>query len=174
MKTNHWSDQDRQELEALRKAAWDHSTKQAERNEKYVELLLDAVQAHRKWAREVLDTLCLSGGGSDLKNWRKRTAQVMVAHDGRLLSKPRVIGIRRTDAGGHAYSEQTLFDLFTWDEIDTKRKAYLKQIGAYDTNIALLDRLAQLRELAPGASTPAEACRRIGTTLDEWLGAEAA
>jgi hypothetical protein len=122
------------------------------------------------WARDLLVQFVQTGAQTELKRWRKANQRmVAVAPDGRLLSLPRVVGVRIPDEAGVAVHQQHIFDLLTWDQIEQKINEYLRQVSAYRDDIFLATVLLELRELAPGASTPQEAASRLGTTVDAWL-----
>ena len=167
-----WSEEERAEYEALMTRVLAATESMAERVDLMDRLLADAVQAQRFWASEVERESRRAGYASRIKRHEKERQTVLVAHNGALLTKPRVIGTtRRVD--GRAVAVQTLFDAMTWDELEAKRSDYLVQMRAYDTNIATIDRLLALRDLAPDSATPEEAAAEIGTDIDTWLGQEA-
>jgi hypothetical protein len=165
-----WSPQDREEYEVACAEAWDHAEGTRERALHFLALVQDAAQAHRPWALSLLDEFLESGSASELKRWRKRTQRVVaVAHDGRVLDRPRVVGVVRQRDDGARYSDQTLYDLLTWEQIEEVHAGYLRQISAYRDNAYITSLLLELRNLAPAAMTPREAAELLGTTVDAWL-----
>lgn len=166
-----WDQQARHEYEAARREAWESSDRQGERTDRFAEIIADAVQARRRWAMEVQAEAERVGYAANLKGWRKAQRTVAVSYKGEVITKPRTAGVRRSNDEGEQYATQTLFDLFTWDELAAKRKDYLQQVKTYSANVALIDRLLALRELAPSATNPGEAADALGTSLDEWLAA---
>lgn len=170
----HWDEIEREEFDAARRDAWAWSERQGERNTRFVELLLDGEQAHRRWAVAALAEAQRVGAASQLKSWHKQQRTVAVSHDGAIITKSRTIGIKRADGDGDSYDTQMLFDFTTWEELDAKRASLLQVVRSYNDTIAMIDRLLALHLLAPDALTPADAASTLGTTLDEWLGVEAA
>lgn len=165
-----WSPEECEAYDALCAEAWASSETTRGRTEAYLAMVDDAVQAHEFFARDVEADFRQRGASAQLKAWRKRQQTVVVSYEGKLLTKPRTIGTRRTDADGRTYATQELFDFNTWDEIEAKVREYIKQAQAYSVNIAIGTRLLELRDAAPGAATPAEAVVQLGTTIEAWLG----
>jgi hypothetical protein len=174
MNRQSWSPEEKDEYEALCREAWDSSDSTKDRTEEFLKLLQDAAQARRIFARDILREIEMAGAAALLKRWNKQTSRVAVAYDGRILSKPRTVGTTRADELGKRYAVQTLFDLMTFDEIERKVREYQKQVSSYKENIHLAETLLALRRKAPGAQTPAEACARLGTTVEAYLAEEAA
>lgn len=170
----HWDEIEREEFDAARRDAWGWSEKQSDRNSRFVELLLDGEQAHRRWAVEALTEAQRLGAGAQLKAWWKQQKTVAVSYEGKVITKSRYLGTKRTDEDGAKFDTQALFDLMTWKELREKRSAFLRQVRAYNASIQMIDRVLALYDLVPDAANPAEAVTILGTTLDEWLGAEAA
>lgn len=165
-----WPQDDRDEYEVACSEAWDAGESTRERGDHFLRLVLDADQAGRVWAADLLRQFHEQGAQRELKSWGKANEPVVaLAYDGRILSTTRLIGVRRRAEDGSSVSAQTLFDLLTWEEIETKIGEYLRQVSAYRDLIAIGTRLLELRDLAPGASTPAEAADKLGTTVDAWL-----
>ncbi len=165
-----WPQDDRDEYEVACAEAWDYAEGTRGRAERLVELIEDGVQAQRLWARDLLSQFVQRGAESELKTWRKRTQRVVaIAHDGRVLNRPRVVGVVRQADDGARFSDQTLYDFLTWEQIEEVRAGHLRQISAYRDNVYIESLLLELRELAPGTATPGEAADRLGTTVDAWL-----
>lgn len=165
-----WSQQDRDEYAAACAEAWDAGDSTRERGRAFRALVDDAVQAHRPWAMDLSRQFAERGAQTELNSWRKSTRPLAaVAHDGRVISKTRVVGVHRQGEDGSRYTTQALFDLLTFAEIQDKVHEYRQQASAYRDNIAVATRLLKLRDLAPEAATPADAARVLGTTVDAWL-----
>lgn len=165
-----WTAADRDEYEVASAEAWDAAESTRERAMHFLLLVQDAAQAHRPWALALLGDFLESGAASELKRWRKASHKVVaLAPDGRILSRPRTVGVQRKTADGVVYVQQEAFDLLAWEEIERKIADFRIQIGAYADNIFILSTVLELRELAPGSSTPDEAARQLGTTVDAWL-----
>lgn len=169
-----WSAADREEYEAACTEAWAAGTSTRERGEAFRALVADAVQAHRSWACHLMRIFAERGAQAELKSWRKASQPVaVVAYNGQVLSRPRVVGFQQRDAEGHGYVVQELFDLIPFAKIEEKVTEYQRQVGAYRENLALARRLLELRDAVPDALTPADAASRLGTTVDAWLMQEA-
>lgn len=172
--TRHtWPSEDREDYDQLCHEAWQHSDSTRQRTEEFLRLLHDAGQAHRLFAHDMLREAEFRGASSILKEWHKRTHRVAVAYNGELLTKSRAVGTVKVAADGLSYATQTLFDMLTFEQLQAKIVEYRRQVAAYRENIHICERLLSLRDLAPEAATPAEACQRLGTTVDDFL-AEAA
>ncbi|ADG96523.1 hypothetical protein Srot_0030 [Segniliparus rotundus DSM 44985] len=165
--TAHWSQRDRDEHDALVYEAWESSKRQDERTDFYLNGLIDAEQAQRGWAVEVLAHYRRNGCANGLKNHMKR-CRVPMSHDGRILSKPAVVGARRTDEDGTRYYEQALIYYVTLPELREKQKESIALSKTYDETTAMFGKLIALCE-AGGANTPAEAAENLGVTVEGWL-----
>lgn len=172
----HWDDDERVEYDEACSEAWHVSDRQSDRNDRMVEIITDAVQAQRQWAVDIRDDALRSGLAAKLKQWKRKQAkgEVTVAYNGEVLNTARLVGTKHRDDSGDTYHEQTLFDTMPWDELKEKRREDLRQRQVYDIRINTWDRLLALEELAPGASTPAEAVAQLGTTIESYLGEEVA
>lgn len=170
-----WSQQDRDEYETACSEAWDSAESTRERSQHFLGVTEGAAQAQRPWASSLLDDFMETGAAAELKRWRKRTQRVVaVAFDGRLLNRPRVVGVVRLAEDGARVSDQMLYDFLTWEQIEEVRTGHLRQISAYRDNVYIESLLLELRDLAPGTATPDEAARSLGTTVDAWLDARTA
>lgn len=169
----HWDDDSHAEYNLLLQESWDAGRSTSDRTDRFMKGLLDAEQAHRPWAVEVLAQCARAGAQSMLKRDWKSNNSVLVSHDGKVVSKPRVIGINVKSAEGKMFAQQTFFDVMTVQQLHEKRSEYLTQIRAYDSNMATIDKLLALCE-AGQADSPEEAARNLGTTVETWLEASAA
>ena len=170
-----WSSEDRDEYATACAEAWASAESTRERGLHFLRLVQDAAQAHRTWALGLLDDFLASGSSAELKRWRKASRPlVAVAPDGRVISRPRTVGVQRQDAEGATYVQQEAFDFLTWEEVEQKIVFYRTQVSAYADNIFLARCVLELRELAPDAATPDEAARQLNTTVDAWLEQRAA
>lgn len=167
MNDRAWSPSDRAEYDAMvQRVVTAESTTEARVN-LYEELVADARQAHRFWSGEIDRDARRTGYREQIKRWMKKN-RVLVSFEGRVVSKPRVVGIRQS-IGEDSYDVQALIDALTFDQIEAKRREYLRQVNVYSDNVALMDRLLALRDMAPDASTPAEACAYLGIAVDDYL-----
>lgn len=176
MNRNAWSDDERVEYDLLCDVAWHYSRKSGERNARYIELLRDAEQAQRYFAKDCLDDAVHIGAASHLKSWRARQqrGRIPVSYEGKILSARRVIGTTEINEDGDAAYTQELFDFFTWEQLEAKAQEYVRNIRAYRFDLDVVLRLLELRDLVPEAGTPAEAVEHLGTTIEEFLGGAAA
>lgn len=166
------------EERALFSAAVDEAYARADSTPERADVLLgilrDAEQAHEPFAIHALQACLERGVSAEMTADKKRRSRVaVITHDGRLISKPAVIGLKRRASDGQTFDVQALFHTAEWDELREKKRAYLIQRQAYDDDVAVIDRLLTLEELAPGAVNPVDAARRLGTTVEAWLLGEA-
>lgn len=136
-------------------------------------LLNDAVQAHRPWANDLEQQLLRSGIAKEIKRYQDRH-RVGVAYHGRVVSMPRVQGVKARRDDGSTYEARALIEFQPWEQIAEKRLEAIRMRRTYTEKIAHYDRLLALRDLAPEAATPVEAATSLGIDLDEYLGREEA
>lgn len=174
MNRNAWSAEERVEYDVLCNEAWYCSRFTGPRTERYVELLRDAEQAWRYFAMDCLDNAVYRGAAAQLKAWRcrQRKGRIAVSYEGKVLATRRVIGSVIIDDDGTPMHTQGLFDYLTWEQLEVKAQEYVGNIRAFKLNLYAVLRLLELRDLAPGAHTPAEAAQRLGTTIEQFLGGE--
>jgi hypothetical protein len=134
----------------------------------FLHKLADAIQAHQAWAGVVLDECSGRGAASLIKAHLKGRNRVLVAFNGVLVAKPTVVGVRRAGPTGE-YVQQELIHVLTWDELRQKKKEYLTAVGSYTSNVAMVDLLLALFDLAPETATPEQAAAALGTTVEAWL-----
>lgn len=176
MSKRSWSDDDQHEFDELLDAALAEDAV-AGRRDVFLAGLDDAVQAQRYWA---LDTLReIREGGADRILKRERSARLprvpVSGDDGTVIgSVPREFGVKRRDAAGQEVHQRTLFDLMTWEELRRKQGELRAQADAYELDADAVGRLLSLETQAPGTATPAEACAKLGTTVEAWLAEGAA
>lgn len=148
-----------------------HSTTVSrDRNRLLVERVNDAIQAHRSWAKDLLEDMINRGAGSIIRAEIKKDV-VLVDVDGRVLAKSRTVGTKRPTAHG-MYDQQVLLETLTWDELADKRRQWKQQEDTYADNVRIADKLMSLR--TKGVRTPQEALDQIGVSLDQFLGSAAA
>jgi hypothetical protein len=163
-----WNPADRGEFETLLQEVCEQADGTGERCAVMDRLVSDAQQAHRDWAYDVERQARLIGYAFEIKGWLKRNRKV-VAIGGRKIRKPSVIGTQRADGNGGVIDYQLPFVTLTFEELRKKRREYMQQIQAYNDNVALMDKLLALEEMAPATGTPKEAARHIGIDLDDYL-----
>lgn len=173
MKKNGWSDEDREEYEELvTEALREQAT--ADRRDVFLAGLDDAVQAHRVWALDVNATIRNDGADKILtREQAVRRPRVPVAHNGQILGKaPREFGRKIRDEDGAVIHARTLFDLLTFEELREKRLEFQGTERAARIDRYTVEKLLTLEQLVPGATTPAEACEQLGTTVEAFLADE--
>lgn len=164
----------REEYDALLAEVCDGAVSTSERVRLMVRLMHDAKQSHRDWAHAVDDGSLRDGYANEIKRYLKRTRVVVLMDDGRSVSKPATVGAKRVDEKtGKWFDAQLPLEVLTFDELRGKRIEYVTQANAYTDNIATADKLLALEYMAPGARTPDEAARKIGTTVAVYLAAAA-
>jgi hypothetical protein len=173
MNQQTWSPQERAEWEAALEQAATETETTTEAAVMLAALVDDAYQAQRPWADDVQRTALHDGLRKQVNDWKKRS-RLLMSHDGRVLNRPRAVGITRVDEDGTTWTQQELIQTVSFDLLRAKRAEYLKQIDAYRDNVAVIDRLLTLQARCPEAITPQEACDRLGLDLDDYLMDEAA
>lgn len=169
MNKKSWSPEELAEHDDLMAEVCDATKDSRQRVQLFLSKITDAVQARRLWARDLERYATYLGAATYVKHWDKARREVAVSYNGRLLTKPAVVGITGIDGAGDPVFQQRLFFFFSWEEIERKRTEYMRQIQAYKVDIHICDRLLALRDLAPAAINPDEAARSIGTSVEEWL-----
>lgn len=164
-----WTKDKKAELDAAFSEAWAKGGNSKQRADALLDIVADATQAHRQWAREVERQALRSGLASLLKRWKKARDTVQVSVDGRVLNKPATVGTVVKDDEGEVWHQQVLMHDMTRDELKDKRREYLRQIRAYTDNVEVVDRLLALLDAAEGADTPRDAAAELGTTVEAWL-----
>ena len=175
MKDDRWSPEDNDEVDELfTRAIGEAGKPTGERVVDLLALLDDALNAQRPWAWELRRTLMYRGATATIRNECKARASVGVAYNGKIVTKPRMVGGSTITESGERASALKLWDDLSFDEIRSRIIEDRKVRAAYDVNIAIGSKLLGLEELVPGARTPGEACERLGITVDAYLGEEAA
>jgi hypothetical protein len=171
MNRNAWSDEDKAEHDLICHESVQISPSTAGRTEAYLSRLRDAEQSHRYFALDCLQAAVHDGAAKQLKAWqdRQRQGRIAVRFDGKDISKRRIIGATAVDDEGNSFATQTLFDFMTREQLQEKVREYAINIEAFKTNLYTAVRLLELMDHAPGAATPAEAARVLGTSLEDYL-----
>lgn len=160
----------REEYDALLAEVCAGAVGTSERVRLMAQLMNDARQSHRDWAFQVDESALRDGYANEIKRYLKRTRVVVVMDDGRSVTKPATVGAKKMDdRTGKWFDAQLPLEVLTFDELRLKRVEYVTQANAYNDNIATADKLLALELMAPGARTPDEAARKIGTTVADWL-----
>lgn len=168
MKRAAWSSKEIEEHDQLLDEAC-KSPLARDRIETFLAGIEDGIQAHRKWAKDVERTIRSTGAGNYIKTFRKQYRSINVAFNGKILTKPAERGTTEIDDEGQKVNVRKLFYTWTFDQIRTKRGEYLKQIRSYTVDVATMDRLLAMVDLAPDAATPEDAAKTMRTTVEAWL-----
>ena len=141
-----------------------------ERTHRFIEVVQDAVQAHRPWAREVLSDMVYRGAASILRAEERRQshATVEVKRDGKTVTVPRILGVRRPDKDGRMTFERALFDDMSVEELAAKRDEFRAGQKTYGDDAEVMERLLDLC-IQAHRETPAEAAAVLGLTVNEWI-----
>lgn len=140
-----------------------------QRRNALVDALPDLLQSHRYWPHD-LERRMLHVGALDIVREfarAERTRPVMAP--GVSATKSGVLSLKVKNDAGEMWNQLTIFEIATFEQIAAKRREYLKLARSYNENVAFLDRLLALHELAPDASNPLEACEELGISMDEYL-----
>lgn len=169
MNVKTWSPEERAEYDELLDDVCESSNVTRDRVARFLAGVDSAKQAHRWWATDVLNEIRARGAASLINAFNKARQRVFVAHDGRVLERSGVVGIKRHTPNGDVYVVQALIYTATREELLRKRSEYLSQIKAYDGNVEIVDKLLALLDLAGDCATPEDAAKKLGITVDGWL-----
>lgn len=134
-----------------------------------------ADQAHRSWARYVLDEMTAAGAMARWRAWSKRREVVTVAGESYVTTKAAAMGVRKQSPDGRTYYQMTFWADMTREELRQVIDRSAKEVESERQTIALARRLLALLDRAPEAKTVAEAAEKAGVELEQYLGnAEAA
>jgi hypothetical protein len=171
MHRNAWPPEERAEYDLLCAEAWWYGRCTRERTERYLEMLRDAEQAQRFFAKDCLDDALHRGGAAQLTAWSngQKAGRIAVSYEGKVLPVRRIRGTIVRDDNGNPVHTQSQFDLWSWEQLEAKVQVYLANIRAYRVQLDTVLRLLELRELVPGANTPDEATNKLGISVEEFL-----
>lgn len=165
---NKWSTDDRDEFDALLADVVAQTRFTSERLDLMETGIADAIQAGRLWASEVETAAARQGYASEIKRFQDRN-RALVSHDGQVLNVPKVQSrVVRADSG-ETYHQRELIELWTWEQIEAKRREALTGRRSYSEKIGHYDRLLALRDVCPKSISPADAAKQLDITLDDWL-----
>lgn len=135
-----------------------------ERALRLYDMLMDARQAHRPWAAQVLREATLAGLRATITRHQKATRQVATKKSKRSM----VIGVQREIHGTRQWVQSPL-DEVSWIELNGHVQLALQNREAINRNLRHYRKLMALQELAPGSAGPGEAARQIGTSVEQVL-----
>jgi hypothetical protein len=115
----------------------------------------------QRWTRE--------GMRIELLARAKASAMVMVNHKGHLIGKTALRSAEVTAKDGTRQQKQFLWASMTWEQFDDWRARNRDADLALQINEAAAVKIAALRERAPKSKTPGDACKQLGTTIEEVL-----
>jgi hypothetical protein len=173
MNKNAWSENDRADFDVLVSDALAEPVV-ASRVDVFLAGLDRAVKAKRYWALDCRNDMRRRGAEKVLTNEQAlRTPRVPVTQNGVILGKaPRELGRKIRDEEGKQIHARALFDFLTWDELREKRAEFARSARAAMVDRFTVEKLLSLEEKVPGAKSPADACRLLGTTVEEFLSTE--
>lgn len=162
-----WSEQDHAEFDALvdEVLALDASTPQ--RGERFMELIDDAIQAHRMWARDVERASRLSGFKSVWYRIQRRGSKLVLI-GGREVDKPAQVSVKRIGDAGQIFKQLAFFDDLDLADVADKRREFTVVRNSYNDNILMLNKVEAFIK-AGNARTVREAEDALGIKLDTWL-----
>ena len=103
----------------------------------------------------------------------KRESVVFIDHAGHKVGKATRVGKRVRTADGDVGFQQSLIADMSWDELRQWGDLISAQIYGLDANRSMIQRLEALHGRFPDTEGPQEACSRLGTTVAEFLSADA-
>jgi hypothetical protein len=133
--------------------------------------MAQADRAGRQWPGLIYRQLIREGLRGVLKSRAKARSRILVDFRGQLVGKDARRGVLVTGADGREVWQQKLFDQMTWDEFDQWERRNDEQITALEINRVMAQKIRALQMLVPDSSGPADACARLGTTLEDVLAA---
>lgn len=123
------------------------------------------------WALRVLEDAQIDGLWSTFKNAMKAESVALVSHDGQVIAKATRVGTkRRNDDGTEGWQQSLLHDM-SWSQVEQWLDQTIRQIGALFVNRGMAERLLDLRDQFPDSVGPADACARLGVSVDAFLAA---
>lgn len=165
---NAWAQEERAEYETLLRKVVTEATTTPDRLDLFQGLLADAIQAHRYWAHDIQRACARRGAASEIKRYLDRI-RTGVASEDRVVSLPAYQGTKIRTVDGEEIHLRDLIEAWSWTQIVDKRAELLKARRVFTDKTAHCDRLLVLRELCPDATSPAEAAKKLGTTVDDFL-----
>lgn len=173
MRKNAWGSAELAEYESIIDATLAHDVSNSERAEMFAdEIERAADQAHRPWAQEV-QAEAKRRGYKSIHRAEIRKGEVLVRIDGLDVEKPAMVSVPKTDEGGAAFQQLAFYQVLTREQIAYKRREYIKARKAYDSNIALMDKLTAMLDAAE-ADDLETAAAILGVSVESWLGRDAA
>jgi hypothetical protein len=121
-------------------------------------LLADAVQAQRPWARQRLNEAMHAGLAKSWKAHVQKQRPKVKTKNGTVKG---VGGIRRAVQGRSQFVQVPL-DAMSFEELSSYRAMHVSNLKTLKENATVVERLLALHEKVPTAATPADACKVLG------------
>lgn len=136
-------------------------------------LLIDALaeheQAHDQWAAMTMEKFATDAAARALTNRKKSLSRTSVAFNDGVALRSTSIGVR-TPVG--TYQQKLLIDV-TWDELEDHMLMLMKQMQSLSFSVGLDRKVLRLHDQFPNSTGPADACKQLGVSVDEFIGAAA-
>jgi hypothetical protein len=132
-------------------------------------MLSDAEQAHRSWVGIVTRGIIRSGLRGHLSQISKAEHVVLMAHNGSVVSTTTQLGVKRRRSDGSVERQLEALSVISWAQLEEWLSLIEAQIDAGLVNRAKANRLLALRSQFPDTVGPAEACERMGVTVEQYL-----
>lgn len=163
-----WSEDDFAEYSQAWHAASAVSDDSGERSREWLRLVLDAEQAHRDWASDVLADMQRRGA---LESWKQAPIVPVVKNKRGKTLTTRAAAKRRADDGTNvAHVQESLFDMNDKELQEVEALAWAMSSTHRDKAL-LVRRLRDLITEAGGNCTAREAAQRQGVDLIAWCAA---
>ena len=133
-----------------------------------------ADRAGRDWPDMLRELALWEWTRTRQKEIAKRESVVLVDHQGRKVGKATRVGRRVVQADGTGAFQQSLISDMSWTELFNWGELIASQIDGLKPNLSMIERLRGLHERFPHTYGPGAACEQLGTTVEEFLGTEAA
>lgn len=140
-----------------------------ERGAALIEALAEHEQAHHRWAAMALDKLANDGAQKALTSRARSQSKIVVAFSTADAMRSSRIGVRQKDGS----FQQKLFKEVTWAELQAHIDMVAGQLQSLGMTIAVDRKVMKLREKFPKSVGPADACKQLGVSVDEFIGAAA-
>lgn len=165
-----WSNTDREEHDALVSEVLSTHETNRDRADAYQAGVEGAVQAHRYWARDIERKVREDGY---LRFWKTvtRRGTVEVVSRGRSVRKPRTWSVARVAEQAVLTTQDLTIEVFTREDIETKRHAALKMRKSYDDELQMWDMMLAFLDMAE-ADDIATAEATNGLSLESFLASE--
>ena len=146
-----------------------HPGTTGERAEKLLSILAEKAMLGVGWIDETLKHLALHGAQRELKRRHKVASTVLVPFDTAVAIRSMRVGTRSNRSDGSSGFQQRLFEEMSWGEVREHAAMLQGQLRQLGMTISLDRRLLALEERYPDTVGPADACARLGVTVQQFL-----